>query len=295
MNAPTSLARSAQTTRSYLPSSLTAAQWALAQQPVVAAVRASSTPDAEFSKGTASRLCRMLSSHPRWDRVSTPDLTLLITEPAISAHLHHLTASGASAALVAAHRSSLRRIARVLAGTPRVARRRVAQRTTPVALSSDSALLLSWLAASQPVLPTISAWEQLTGRQAANTLSPVVAALCAAGAPCLTPGTLAALSAVRAPTGIVSPRSWTAETPVDMTAIRPGKPLSRAAGLRLARAAHAALTAPTITLAPDPDLLPAVVREAIATYRPAGMAELRWEQLGPLCRRLVVGCNRSRT
>ena len=298
----------------YTPGCLTTEAWSNAREPVVAAVLAARPTGAEDAEGLVSRLCQLLAGHSGWDPRTVPDLTALVTDVAIAVHLTRLGAAGKSGKTRENHRADLRRIARALAGTMSASGDPAPRRTrTPAGLGAG-VLLLGWLNTGQPVIPVVVAWEQATGRRAATALPAVIAALCAARAPGIPPGTVAALSAACAPTRMVSPRTWTSDTATDSTAarrptanvpahvpahvpapstkpVRPAKPLSRTAGLRLARAAHAALTAPTVTPAPDPDLLPAAVRDAVATYRPAGMVGQRWEALAPLCRRLVVGFN----
>ncbi len=292
----------------YTPYLLTAAQWALAQAPVTNAVLAAAPADAADAMGLASRLCRLLVEHPGWDGLSVPDLALLVTDPGISAHIARLAASGTSSQGQGKHLCDLRRLKHALAGTVAPVRAPVRK---PVAPSAATRPLMSWLAAGEPLLTAVAAYEKSTGR----SLSKKVMNRAAEGAPASSaaapdPGTVLSLSSVGAPAWeVVSPRTWarsssestsgplrsaaraasatssaTSRTSGPATSVKP----SRAAALRAAKAAASARSAPTVTALPDVSLLPAKVQEAIAEYRPAALSAERWEILGPLCRRLIA-------
>lgn len=277
----------------YTRVTLTAAHWAVAREAVVAAALMAGPENAEDAKGLVSRLCQLLAAHPGWDHRHALELTVLVTEPAIATHLARLQAAGKSGKTRENHRADLRRIARGLAGTGQPAR----SSAGPVAVPAATGPLLTWLLTGQRPLVAVRAWEQHTGRRLTrNVLNPVVTALVTANAAQPSPGTLLALATVGTPaSGEVSPSTWSRSVTEQLhpstvpTSAGEVRPVSRAAVLQAARTALASQTAPTIAIAPDPDLLPAVVRDAIAAYRPDGWTEQGWAELGPLCHRLMVG------
>ena len=199
----------------YTPATLTGAHWAGAREVVVAAVLAAGPENAEDTKGLVSRLCQLLTAHPGWDRRQAPDLTVLVTDPAIAVHLARLQAAGKSGKTRENQRADLRRIARGLAGTALPAR----ALARPVAVPAATGPLLTWLLADEPVPVAVRAWEQLTGRTITrDVLNPVVAAVNAANAAASGPGTVEALIRVSTPPWEeVSLPTWPRRVPEDTT------------------------------------------------------------------------------
>jgi hypothetical protein len=303
MEATSSSQTPAQRLARYTPTLLTAPQWMLAQAPVTAAVLAAVPADADDAARLASRLCRLLVDHPGWDRSEVPDLAVLVTAAGISAHIARLAASGTSSQGQGKHLCDLRRLTHAVAGTVAPARGTAGKPSAPSAATRP---LLAWLTAGVPPLTAVRAYEQSTSRALSKkVLNRAADDARAASAAALTPGTLAALSAVGAPAWkVVSPRTWarsssestsgparsaprSGSTSPDSlaTAVKP----SRAAVLRAARTAAAARSAPTVAPAPDVTALPSAVQTAIAEYTPVSVTAERWEVLAPMCRRLVVG------
>ncbi|MDX6243158.1 MAG: hypothetical protein QOE76_881, partial [Frankiales bacterium] len=169
----------------YTPTTLSAGPWSLARDPATAAVLAACPVSAEDAKGLVSRLCQLLAGHPGWDRRQVPDLTVLVTEPAIVAHLARLTVAGKSAKTRENHRADLRRVARALAGTTRPPSAPnmtgTSTSTAPAGrVPATSQHLLDWLTAGVAPLVAVAAWEDRTGRKASrDVLDPVVKAVVA--------------------------------------------------------------------------------------------------------------------
>lgn len=271
--------------------------WARARNAVTAAVLAVPPRDAEDARCLASRMCAFLVGHPRWDRRGVPDLASLLTTGDIDAYVGRLLKEGRTSRAVGVQRSDLRRVAAAMSGARR---RATSGRPSASQRLGAGAALFPLLVVGEAPLPAIRAWEAASGRRATPTaLDPVVKAVHAAYAPLASDGTVPALIAAGDPAvEEVSPATpsrstppLAARTPRTTTSPRSsGKARTSAAGaLRVARAAQAALEAPTVAPEPDANSLPLEAREAIETYRPQGVTRSKWEALRPLCRRLLIG------
>lgn len=128
-SAPAFLAR-------YQPRSLTPAEWALARDPVLHAVRAAEPKHDEAFRLFVSRLCDFLGAGRIWDRTGQPDLRGLLTETAIERYDEALKARRAARSSRAVAGANLRRIRRGLAGSDPIVRRRT-QFTRPAAIVEE--------------------------------------------------------------------------------------------------------------------------------------------------------------
>ena len=291
----------------YVPTSLSARDWSLTKEPAQAAVLAATPVNAEDAKGLVSRLCRFLAGPCGWDRSGAPDLAALLTETGIAAHLERLESAGKASKTRENHRADLRRVARALAGTPTTkALRATAAPTAPA----------GWRAAVTDAptafVATAEAWAHQAGRPITrDALDPVTRWLAHGSRATATQtgtGTVGAVStaaplaaAVDVQPRVVSPDSTNPPVTASVTPAAPAsasngsrpRTMSRAAALRHAKAAAQAAVAvnagPQLAAPPNPDDLPAAVRDAIAGYRPQGVPATEWAHLGDLTRRLVAG------
>ena len=288
----------------YRPSSLSGREWTLAGPAVRAVVLASGPTDAEDAKGLVSRLCLFLAGSCGWDRTAAPDLTGLLGEAGIAAHLDRLRAAGKAGKTRENHRADLRRLARAANGLPGrqpAASRVAAARPVPPAPAGRAELLGGW---TGPLSALAAAWEQRCGRPLRrDDLDPVVASLAGRTAPCASPeapGTMPAPSAVAvlaAAGDVVTTRGEVAANSVVSSRAGAGGPgrsggLSRAAALRQAKAAMAAVgkpAGPRLADVPDLSTLDPGVAEAIVSYRPKRAPTESWAAMAAVCQRLVAG------
>ncbi len=283
----------------YRPSSLSGREWTLAGPVVRAAVVAAGPTDAEDAKGLVSRLCLLLAGPCGWDRTTAPDLTGLLGEAGIAAHLDRLRAAGKAGKTRENHRADLRRLARAVAGLP--PRQPAAPRPVPSAAGGRAELLGAW---NGPLTALAAAWEERSGRPLRREdLDPVVASLVVRKGACASPtppGTVphSPVAAVwAAAADAVTTRGEVAANSVVSSRAGTSRPahsggLSRAAALRQARAAMASAgqpAGPRLADAPDLSTLDPGVAEAIVSYRPKRIPTESWAAMAAVCQRLVAG------
>jgi len=154
----------------YVPTSLSVRDWATAQDRVQAGVLAAGPVNAEDAEGLVSRLCLFLAGPCGWDRSGPPELTGLLTEAGIAAHLERLAAGGKASKTRENHRADLRRVARDVAAAPLTKARPAAPGpATPTGWRAGVAN------APTPFVATAAAWARQDGHPLTrDSLNPVV-------------------------------------------------------------------------------------------------------------------------
>jgi hypothetical protein len=279
----------------FVPRSLTAAQWDLAAAVVRAAVISAVPSSAAHAKVLASNLCAFLADSTVWDRSSVPELSALLIEAAISAHVQRQSAAG-KRSTANRKRADLRRIARALAGAPpQIVTGHSPRRSGPV--DERVAALLSTGVSMAVVVgaSTLLMGAPLTIRHLDYAGAELAANAREAGASTLEAGitTITDLcSAPDAPSSEVVVANQSRVPSQIAAARKTSKSLSRAGALRHAKAALAEQQrlsiGPHVVSLPTAGELSEEVVQAIVAYRPQGVADELWLQIVGLCQMLLA-------
>ncbi len=263
--------------RRFTPSRLDAPAWAAARDAAVEAVLAANPPTLLEADYYCTHLTLFLASLSTgvWDRVSEPDIAQLLTSTAIDVFTSETGMPGKSKYTRKTARTRLRQLQRAALdrtkapSRPRATSRKASRfwmRVTGLApftalaeayrTAGGSLHITSWMEIAESLTTDLR-----TMSPAANATTPPVGTLRGVqmGAE--------ALREVKAPQGV----RLMATQPTSSTTV--AKPMSRAAALRMARAAQTAVAAPLITPVPA---LATELQTMVDGWRPQGVSEQVW-------------------
>ena len=263
--------------RRFTPRRLDAVAWAAAREAVVQAVLAANPPTLLEADYYCTHLTLFLAglSREKWDQVSAPDVAQLLTSTAIDVFTSEMGMPGKSKHTRQTARTRLRQLQRGVLGRTKVA-------SSPRAASKKASGFWMRVTGLAPFTALAEAYRTLGGSlhitawmEFAESLSTdLLTMFPAANATALPVGTLRgvqmgaeALREVKAPQGV----SLMATQPTSSTPA--AKPMSRAAALRMARAAQT--TAPAPQLAPAPALA-TELQTMVDGWCPQGVSAQVW-------------------
>lgn len=269
---------------------LSVADWELCAPVLTAAVQTCEPVSPAHERVLRTHLRAYLSGPCGWDRQSAPDLTVLLTEDAISRYM--ATNPTGAPSYLARRQAALREISRALGVQPPLAKRRKTR------IVQESSIALARAPISAHTLPSLIAAR--TGRPMGNgTLQNIVTDYRTATAASDRTGTLTSLAAFRLLAEVPNqPVKDTVTSQFDgpIRALRVPAPApvpSRRAVAKANKAARANLAAihqgPTVS--PVVAELPADLARILATYIPHVTKREIWGLNTALADRLVAGCN----
>lgn len=290
----------------YTPVQLSPQAWELADPAVISAIREVPRPSDELLSPMVAHVCWLLGRPGVWDQESPLDLTQVLTPEVIERATSKASWPEAKSATRASYRRNLRRLGRTLGSVPE---RRLDP--TPVAVHAQQAWregrdlgpFTAVVAAVRHRGWTLHAgsWQGLGEELAAGgslknlTSLPVSGSAAKSGAGTLG-GVRLVAKACAAASDVEPSREVRAANRTEHQTPKPAKRLSRTAAIRAARATHAKAAAASEAAATSgqplalpevaaPEVeLPALVEEAIASYRMLKAPVEKWEQVAEAVR-----------
>ena len=297
LTAPTPHAAITRRIATYTPRALTPHEWDTAGPAVRDAVHRCEPRNAAEATNLLGAVTAFLGGPTGWDRVSEPDLTVLLTGHAIDQHIVQMT--GATGTRLS-HRRSLRKVAGAF-GRPTPAKQPGATAHT------NTAAWAAWathaLISDEPPRLVAAVWAHHHGRPlpefvlrhavtAIGTTTPSTVANVTAGT-VRTPDTIPVLAAAPDRTARTA-QVDTTRAPHPGVAARPGpapakRTTSRRQALAFARTNQAIARGPRLAAPVHPEDIDPAILTAVHAYRPTNIRESTWEQMRDLHNRLVLG------